>query len=42
MKFDPKEIENAKLTYGRRVMIDYACPITAREKFRRALERKQL
>ena len=42
MAFDPKEIENAKIEYGRRVMIDFASPITAKENFRRALEGKQL
>ena len=42
MKFDQKEIENAKIVYGRRVMIDFDSPITARENFHRALEHKQL
>ena len=42
MKFDPKEIENAKYIQGRRLMIEYASPITARENFRRAMEHKQL
>ena len=42
MSFDPKEIENAQVTYGRRVMIDYASPITPRENFRRALRHEQL
>ncbi len=41
MKFDPKEIENAKLVQGRRVMIDFASPITSRENFKRGLEHKQ-
>ena len=42
MKFDPKEIENAKVEQGRRLMIEFDSPITARENFRRALEHKQL
>ena len=42
MAFDPKEIENAKIEYGRRVMIDFASPITAKENFRRALKGEQL
>lgn len=42
MRFDPKEIENATITYGRRVMIQYDSPITARENFRRALKHQQL
>ena len=42
MKFDPKEIENAKLIQGRRVMIEFDSPITPRENFKRALKREQL
>ena len=42
MKFDPKEIENAKVEQGRRLMIEFDSPITARENFRLALEHKQL
>ena len=42
MRFDPKEIENVKFVQGRRVLIDFASPITARENFRRALEHNQL
>jgi hypothetical protein len=42
MKFDPKEIENAKVEYGRRLMIEFASPITARENFHLALKGKQL
>ena len=42
MKFDPKEIENAKIEYGRRVMIDFDSPITPRENFFRTMEGKQV
>ena len=42
MKFDQKEIDNAKLVQGRRILIDFASPITARENFKRAMEHNQL
>ena len=41
MRFDPKEIENAKVIQGRRVMIDFDSPITPRENFHRALRHEQ-
>lgn len=44
MRFDPKEIENAKKVEGRggRTMIEFDSPITARENFKRALEHRML
>ena len=42
MKFDPKEVENAKIIHTRRDMIEFASPITARENFKRAMKHEQL
>ena len=40
MRFDPKEIENAKIIEGRRATLEFASPITARENYRRALQHR--
>ncbi|MBR6358665.1 MAG: hypothetical protein IKS11_03360, partial [Lachnospiraceae bacterium] len=38
MRFDQREVENARIVEGRRTMIEFDSPITAKENFRRALK----